>query len=217
MINLWTGFDSRESIGHAVFLHSVWSRTQHPVSIARCPNLVGTDGTNAFTLSRFLVPYWCDYEGFALYMDGSDMLCFSDIEQLWRLRDKAYAVQVVKHDYKTTHPVKYLGEPNHDYPRKNWSSVMLINCNHDAWKMVNPATIKNMTGAQLHRFTFLRDELIGDLPPQWNYLCDEPNQTGPAKVAHFTLGLPIFPGFEDCQFVEDWYAEKSAMLSYKGD
>src|SRR5690349_12467361 len=161
MIRIFTGFDPRESIGHAVFCHSVWSRTQYPVSIARCPNTIGTDGTNAFTKSRFLVPYFCDYEGWALFMDGADMLCLADISKLWQMRDKSYAVQVVKHNYKTLHPIKYLGEKNLDYPRKNWSSVMLINCQHDSWKSINPVSIKNMTGAQLHRFTFLRDELVG--------------------------------------------------------
>lgn len=143
------------------------------------------------------------------------MLCFADIEQLWRLRDKAYAVQVVKHDYKTRHPVKYLGEPNFDYPRKNWSSVMLINCNHDAWKSINPVSIKNMTGAQLHRFTFLRDELIGELPKEWNYLVGEDNQVNPAKLAHMTCGLPVWSPFDTWEYAEDWRAEMRAMMDFK--
>lgn len=215
MIRIFTGFDPREAIGHSVFCFSVWSRTQEPVSIARCPNFIGTDGTNAFTKSRFLVPYWCDYEGFALFMDGTDMLCLADIGELWRLRDKRYAVQVVQHDYKTLHAVKYLGEPNFDYPRKNWSSVMLINCNHDAWKSIHPGTVKNMTGAQLHRFTFLRDELIGELPPQWNSIVGEPNQAKPAAVAHFSIGLPVWSPYDTWEYAEDWRAEMRAMMDFK--
>lgn len=215
MVKIFTGWDSRESIGHATFCHSVWSRTQEPVAIARCPNFIGTDGTNAFTKSRFLVPYFCDYEGFALYMDGSDMLCFADIGELWRLRDKRYAVQVVKHDYKTRFPVKYLGEPNFDYPRKNWSSVMLINCQHDAWKSINPVTVKNMPSAQLHRFAFMRDELIGELPKPWNFLVSEDNQEAPAHIAHFTAGLPIWDEFKRCEYAEDWRSEMRSMMDYK--
>ena len=215
MIRLFTGFDPRESVGHAVFAHSVWSRASASVSITRLdPKLSSTDGTNAFTKSRFLVPYLCEYEGWALFMDGVDMLCLADVAKLWALRDRRYAVQVVKHDYKTSHPVKYLGETNLDYPRKNWSSVMLINCQHDSWKSINPVTIKNMTGAFLHRFTFLRDELIGELPRAWNYIVGELGQGGPACVAHFSIGLPVWSPYNTWDYAGAWFEERNDMQHY---
>src|SRR5690606_36000298 len=90
------------------------------------------DGTNAFIYSRFLIPYLQNYKGWALFVDGADMIVKGDLAELWALRDKAKAVQVVKHDYRTKHPRKYVGTQmeadNRDYPCKNWSSVMVINC-----------------------------------------------------------------------------------------
>ncbi|SRR5258706_3749759 len=100
MIRLFTGFDKRESIGHAVFCHSVLKRSSEPVSIIPIgENVSRTDGTNAFTLSRFKIPELCSYSGWAIWMDGSDMLCLSDLKDLWEMRDESKAIQVVQHDY----------------------------------------------------------------------------------------------------------------------
>ena len=57
-----------------------------------------------------------------------DMLVLDDIAKLWELRDERYAVQVVKHDHVPKEDVKFLGEMQTKYEKKNWSSVMLINC-----------------------------------------------------------------------------------------
>ena len=40
-----------------------------------------------------------DYEGWAIFMD-CDMLCFSDINELWDLRDENYSLLCVHHDQK---------------------------------------------------------------------------------------------------------------------
>ncbi|MCM3900887.1 MAG: hypothetical protein ND866_04210, partial [Pyrinomonadaceae bacterium] len=94
---------------------------------------VHSDGSNQFIYSRFLVPHLMEYKGWAMFFDG-DMLCRSDIKELWKLRDDSYGLMVAKHNYKTKHKLKYLGTDmltvNPDYPRKNWSSVMLINCEY---------------------------------------------------------------------------------------
>ncbi len=211
MIPLFVGIDAREAIGLNVFTHSVWSRASQPVSIT--PVSGPTDGTNAFTLARFLVPQMMGYKGFAIFADGSDMLCLTDIAELWALCDPFKAVQVVKHDYQTNFPVKYLGQPNLSYARKNWSSLMLINCNHFAWRRMDAEAVKSLGGQVLHRFEFIKDEFIGDLPPEWNYLCDEPNQTGPAKIAHLTVGLPVW--YPDCEYADEWRKERDAMLQYQ--
>lgn len=211
MIPLFVGIDSRESVGLSVFCHSVWSRASQPVSIT--PISGATDGTNAFTLARFLVPKMMHYKGFAIFADGSDMLCLADIAELWALCDPFKAVQVVKHDYQTNFPVKYLGQKNLDYPRKNWSSLMLINCNHFAWRRLDADMVKEMGGQVLHRFEFIRDEFIGELPPEWNYLVSEPNQKGPAKIAHHTVGLPVW--YPDCEYAFEWRKEVDSMLYYQ--
>ena len=208
MIPLFCGMDNREKVGLSVFCSSVWSRASQPVSIT--PISGATDGTNAFTLARFLVPQMMGYKGFAIFADGSDMLCLADIAELWALCDPFKAVQVVKHDYKTNFPVKYLGQKNLSYPRKNWSSLMLINCNHFAWRRMDAEAVQSLGGQVLHRFEFIKDEFIGELPPVWNYLVSEPNQTGPAKIAHMTIG--IAPFYPDHEYAKEWFKERESML-----
>ncbi len=101
------------------------------------------------------------------------MLVRTDLAELWDLRDESKAVLCVQHEYRTRAHDKYLGARNQDYPRKNWSSVMLWNCAHPANRTLTPDFIQRATGAQLHRFTWLGDELIGKLPIEWNWLPDE--------------------------------------------
>jgi hypothetical protein len=206
MIPLFVGQDRREQIGLSVFTHSVWSRTSQPVSIT--PISGPTDGTNAFTLARFQIPKLMSYIGWAIWADGSDMLCLADIAELWAMRDPYKAVQVVKHDYKTRHPVKYLGQRNEDYIRKNWSSLMLINCAHYGWRHID-----GYTPQRLHRLDFFADSEIGELPKEWNYLCDEDNQQGPAKIAHHSIGLPVW--YPETEYSAEWHAELAASLHYQ--
>lgn len=210
MIRLFVGQDKREWVGLNVFCSSVWSRASEPVSITPIGELVKTDGTNAFTLSRYTIPEMCDYKGWAIFADGSDMLCLADIVELWDLRDMMKAVQVVKRDYQTKHPTKYLGQPNKDYPRKNWSSLMLINCAHFGWRR-----LKGLTSTELHRFSFLQDDEIGDLPKEWNYLIGEEKSDTPAKIAHFTIGLPMWGQYADWEYADEWRKEREAMVYFQ--
>jgi len=203
------GTDEREQVGLHVFCSSVWRHASVPVAITPISHKGLSDGTNAFTLSRFLVPFMRGYKGVAIWADGSDMLCRADIAELAALFDPFKAVQVVKHDYQTRHPVKYLGQKNYDYPRKNWSSLMIINCAHFGWRNIRPDSIADMPGTELHRFNFLKDEQIGELPKEWNYLVEEPNQATDAKIAHFTVGLPVW--YPQHRYADEWFAEKDKM------
>ena len=166
MIRIFVGFDPREEVGYHAFCSSVIHNTTVPVSI--CPlhqGMLGMweggdrDGSNAFIYTRFLVPYLMDYSGFALFVDGADMIVKGDLMDLWAMRDPYKAVQVVQHDYKTRHPRKYVGTlmeaDNEDYPRKNWSSLMLMNCAHYDWRRITPDSVKKLSGAELHRFDFI--------------------------------------------------------------
>ncbi|MEY4079277.1 MAG: hypothetical protein RIS80_1046, partial [Actinomycetota bacterium] len=132
------------------------------------------DGTNSFTYSRFLVPYLQGFQGFAIFADGADMLCRADIAELWDMRDPLKAVQVVKHDYTTCEPRKYVGTqmeaPNSSYPRKNWSSLMLFNCSYPMHNRLTPQYIAQTSGTLLHRLSWLDDSKIGELPKEWNWL-----------------------------------------------
>ena len=114
----------------------------------------------------------------------------------------------VHHDYKTRAQAKYLGARNEDYPRKNWSSVVLWNCGHPANRQVTPDFIMRSTGAQLHRFTWLEDTLIGEIPKVWNWLPDEFDANDAAKLLHFTLGTPCFHEYACSPMASEWHQER---------
>ena len=209
MIPIYVGFDQREAVAYHTFCQSVLEKSSVPVSFT--PLALNTlctyeekhtDGSNAFIYSRFLVPYLNKYEGWAIFADG-DMICDADIAELWALRDPSKAVMVVKHDYKTKHPVKYLGNKNEDYPRKNWSSVILWNCGHNDNLVLTPNYIEGASGKELHRFEHLEDRKIGELPPEWNKLVLE--QDGKAKLYHYTIGTPCFQDYANCEHSDKWW------------
>jgi lipopolysaccharide biosynthesis glycosyltransferase len=182
MVPIYMGYDAREAYGSWVFTSSVIHRSSRPVSFIPLHADLFTsfysrrqslDETNAFTRTRFLIPFLQDFKGWAIFCDGSDMLCRDDIGELWDLRDEYKAVHVVAHDYKTTAKRKYIGTAmeaeNRDYPRKNQSSVMLINCKHFAWRQMTPETVEKLTGAELHQFAWIAEDRIGYLPKAWNH------------------------------------------------
>lgn len=216
MIRLFVGYDSREAIGFHVFVASVLEHASVPVAIHALDSKGMPAGSNAFTYSRFLVPWLCGFKGHAIFLDGSDMLMLSDIAELDALFDPAFAVQVVKHaKYTTTHPIKYRGTsmqcPNRDYARKNWASGMVINCEHGAHKMW-PGGVKSNAGVGTLQFDWLPDNEIGSLPSRWNVLADEGQETEGAAVLHWTAGIPAFPHYKNAPGAALWHAAREQML-----
>ena len=214
MISIYIGYDSRESVAYhvcnnSIIRHGTVPVSINPLSLKLLQNYeeLHTDGSNQFIYSRFLVPYLQNYSGWAIFIDG-DMILRDDIKQLYEMRDESKAVQVVQHDYKTRMKVKYLGAKNEDYPRKNWSSVILWNCGHERNKILTPEFVQTATGAQLHRFSWLADDLIGSLPKEWNWLPDEFGANDNAKLLHWTLGTPCFNEFAGANQAEEWHAER---------
>lgn len=217
MIRVFIGYDHREAVAYHVFVNSIIRHSTKPVAITpmALKNIgayteTHTDGSNQFIYSRFLTPALCAYQGWALFMDG-DMLMRDDITKLWNMRDDSKAVMVVKHDYQTRMTEKYLGARNENYPRKNWSSVILWNCGHPANRVITPEFIETATGAQLHRFTWLSDDLIGELPKVWNWLPDEFGANPEAKLLHYTLGTPSFHDFALTPQADEWHRERILM------
>lgn len=210
MIHIFCGYDRREAIGFHVFVHSVIARTSAPVSIVPLAAMGLPEGSNAFTQSRFLVPKLMRYSGHAIFADASDMLAMENIAELDALFDPRFAIQVVKHaDYKTRHKTKYRGTamecPNMNYPRKNWASVCIFNCEHPAWQLVD-ASDPSLIGLK-----FLPDDLIGELPAEWNRLVDEGHSTAEAKILHWTAGVPAFEAYRDAPAAEAWHSAKRQM------
>ena len=211
-IDIVVGFDQREAVAYHVFCQSVLEKTSRPVKFLPLVqrSLSGYreqhyDGSNAFTYSRFLCPYLMEYKGYVIYADG-DMVCNNDITELWDLRDPNKAVQVVKHDYHTKVREKYFGNKNEDYPRKNWSSVIIWNCQHARNRLLTPDFIGSKTGSYLHRFQWLEDEEIGSIPAEWNWLAAEYEPNPNANLVHYTLGTPCFNAYRDSEMAEGWHS-----------
>ena len=111
-IKVVVGFDQREAIAYHTFCQSIIERASHPVEFL--PLSVKSfdfykeahgDNCNDFIYSRFLTPYLNEYKGWAIFADG-DMLCNTDIAELWAMKDPTKALQVVKHNYLTKQKVK---------------------------------------------------------------------------------------------------------------
>lgn len=153
------------------------------------------------------------FAGFAVFVDCADMLLKADLAELWELRDRKVAVQVVKHDYRPKSTRKYLGTEleaaNQAYPRKNWSSVVIWNCGHMAHFEARDK-LRSKDGKFLHRFGWLSDNQIGELPKEWNWLTDEYGPNDQAKLLHWTTGIPGFSAYSGAPHADEW---KCVMLN----
>jgi len=169
--------------------------------------------SNDFAFSRWLVPWLTAYQGWAVFMD-CDMLVQTDIAELFREADPRYAVKVVKHNHKPRETVKYLGNLQTQYERKNWSSVMLFNCGHPAMRVLAPDFVDKAPGLDLHQFKWLDDDLIGELPHEWNVLVDydDPAHYPYPKNLHYTTGGPWFQEYRECDWAEEWFTELEELL-----
>jgi lipopolysaccharide biosynthesis glycosyltransferase len=213
-IPVFVGYDPREAIAFHTCVNSIIRHASQPVAIVplalnlfRDYSETHGDNSNHFVYTRFLVPHLMQYQGWAIFIDG-DMILRDDIVKLWALRELDKDVMVVKHNYRTRMKKKYLGAPNEDYPRKNWSSVILWNCNSYSNRRLTPDFVQHSTGAQLHRFSWLADDCIGALPIEWNWLPDEFGPNPDAKLLHYTLGTPCFHDFADTPQASCWHCER---------
>jgi hypothetical protein len=204
-IHLFAGYDKREAVGFHTFTHSVIEHANRPVSIIPLAAMTLPEGSNCFTVSRFLVAWLMGFQGHAIFCDASDMLCTGDIAELDDLFDPSYAIQVVKHpDYKTRHRTKYRGTdmecPNLDYPMKNWASVFICNAAHPHWREMTPANLRHRKPLDLLSFDWT--DAIGELPAEWNRLVDEGHDYG--NILHWTAGIPSFAAYHDAPFAGEW-------------
>jgi len=217
---VFIGYDHVESVAYHTLCHSILSRASVPVSItpimlSQLKSVFNRDRdplqSNDFSFSRFLVPWLCNYDGYAVFMD-CDMLMLDDINNLFDLFNDKYAVQVVKHCHVPKEKIKYLGTTQTRYVKKNWSSVMLFNNRKCA--ALTPERVHTASGLELHQFKWLESEnLIGELPLRWNYLVDYYHHidVGAVSNLHYTEGGPYFDAYRNCDYSEEWWAEYDAM------
>ena len=218
-IPVFVGYDPREAIAYHVCANSIIRNASAPVAIIPVALNLFTDykethgdNSNHFVYTRFLVPYLMDFRGRAIFIDG-DMVVRGDIIELYESLQTAHDVAVVKHDYKTRMPVKYMGAPNEDYPRKNWSSVIVWDCQSYPNRRLTPDFVQKQPGSFLHRFAWIDDDRIQALPPEWNWLPDELGENTQAKLLHYTLGTPCFREFADTTQAAEWHKER-ALTDY---
>lgn len=213
---IYVGWDSREDIAYQVCKHSINKHADgidvKPLKLHELKDrglVTRPDDAKAstqFTFTRFLVPYLNNYKGWALFID-CDFLFVDDANKLFDLADSSKAVMVVKHDYTVKEgEIKMDGQVQHAYPRKNWSSCILFNCDHDANKALHPDIINSKEMSFLHRFSWLTDDQIGELPHVWNWLVghyNSPNDGNPSAI-HYTLGGPWFKEYQNVEYGDLW-------------
>lgn len=219
MLNIFIGWDRAETAAYHVLAHSLIRRATGPISITplcrdHFPYFTRKRGpleSTDFSMSRFLVPYLSGYQGYSLYMD-CDMLVTVPINDLWQdiTTGKPYkAVWVCPHDYIPKVENKMQDQVQTTYARKNWSSFMFFD--NSECRILTPDYVNTASGLQLHRFEWLRDEQIGFLPLEWNWLVGEYVANPKAKNFHYTLGGPWLPRYAKCNHSQDWLEEYRDM------
>lgn len=212
-LKIFIGYDSKEPVAYHTCVQSILENSSVPLSItplklSQLKQYKRTDvkSTVEFSLTRFLVPYLSDFEGWSLFMD-CDMIVQCDLAKLldeihepglisWNMPP----VYVCPHDYVSKVEVKATGK-NENYPRKNWSSFMLFN-NMQCINL-SPEYVNYATPAELHRLQWAKE--VGELPLEYNWLVGEYKKNEKAKVLHYTLGTPCFDGYADCDHSDIWY------------
>lgn len=183
-MNYFVGFDKRYVKDFEVCVRSL-NR-----SVEKTPNELiyrYQDGSTEFTYSRFLIPYISNYTGWSLYCD-SDFIFLSDVEELNLLKNENFAVFVCKHpEYIPKTKTKMNGQLQTTYRRKNWSSLILWNNAHKKNKILTPEFVNNIDPSTLHQFKWLSDNLIGEIPLEWNTLVGYYDFVSP-KALHYTDG-----------------------------
>lgn len=225
---VYVGFDAREALAYRVCCESLRKHSPdvliQPISrsllgglytrpTSKRGDVLWDDISNApcttdFSIARFHAPHLAQ-TGLIAFCD-CDFLWRDAIEPLFEIgkANPDKAIHCVQHDYTPVEGVKMDRQPQTVYPRKNWSSMVLWNLDHPSNQpLVQSAHAANtLTGSQLHRFVWLEDEEIGELPLYWNWLEGVSQDLQDPIAVHFTRGVPSIPGYEDSKFADEWGA-----------
>lgn len=196
MLKIFIGFDHRQPVSYNVLQQSIFTRSSKPVAITPLvlPQLPITRvGLTPFTYTRFLVPWLCNYEGWALFLD-LDMLLRDDISKLFDFKDDKYSVMVIKNQ-----------------KRFEWASVMLFNCSK--CEILTPQYIQE--ASNLHVLSWSKEEEIGELPSHWNHLVGYDPERKDASLIHYTQGVPCFEETYGCEYSDEWEFERKVLTYAK--
>jgi hypothetical protein len=212
MFRIFIGWDSRFPEPADVLAYSLRKHSSIELDIRylKLPELRLNRGydplaSTEYTYSRFLAPYLCNYQGHALYLD-SDMLCLADIAEIAKFDLNGLALRVYKHNHRPSAAVKMNGAVQSAYPRKNWSSMMLLNC--DRLTLWTKDVVETASGAYLHRFQDIPDNQIGELPKTWNTLDAMDDAT---CLIHWTSGGPWLAEMRNCSHANAWLKARDEM------
>lgn len=223
-VKVFVGYDSREDIAWQVCRHSLLRHSDENIEVIPLRQSalrelglytrpLDAGASTEFSLTRFLTPYLAAQRGWVIFCD-CDFLFTTDIRNVLQGLDPAKAVYCVQHDYVPAHQVKMDGKRQATYPRKNWSSFMIFNCDHPDVRALTPAVVNSVTPAYLHRFEWVADdEAIGSLEIDWNFLEGEyamPRTT--PRVIHYTNGGPWFEQWQNCDYADLWLHERNLYL-----
>lgn len=197
MLKVFIGYDDRQKVSYTALQQSIFETASQPVAVS--PLILHTlpitrRGLTPFTFSRFLVPWLCDYQGAAIFMDA-DMLLVSDICELMESIREDVAVSVVTslEQYEQT-------------------SFMLFNCAHEANRQLTPDFIQN-TDTNLHGLEWLSESQIGSLEPCWNQLVGYQEVDLSKGNIHYTMGIPAFPETATSPGAQAWRAVMQEAMS----
>lgn len=219
-LKIFVGYDSREDIAWQVCRHSIMRHARRPVIVAPIRQSavrelglytrpVDQTASTEFSLTRFLTPFLAAQGGWVIFCD-CDFLYTVDVHEVLEGLDPSKAVYVVQHDYTPSFGVKMDGQPQTSYPRKNWSSFMVLNCDHPDVAALSPSVVNTAPPAYLHRFEWISDDRdIGALELDWNFLEGEyPRPASTPRVIHFTNGGPWFDQWTNVDFADLWLTER---------
>lgn len=194
-LRVFIGVDSRQPVAGTVAAHSVARHSSVPVSITqlRLDQLpIKRRGLTEFTYSRFLVPWLCDFKGYAVFMDA-DMIVKGDIADLFSHigMNRVYVMQ--------------------EQERFEWASLMGFNCS--ACGRLIPEFVEDPKNA-LFDFEWAKGS-VGKLPLEWSHCVGyaSPVYGEKAKLLHFTRGLPVWPETDGTPESDDWFAEAESATA----
>lgn len=223
-VKVFVGYDSREDIAWQVCRQSLLRHSDSDVNaiplrqsalreLGLYSRPLDPGASTEFSLTRFLTPFLAGQRGWAIFCD-CDFLFTTDIRNVLQGLDPSKAVYCVQHDYVPAHQVKMDGKRQATYPRKNWSSFMVFNCDHPDVRALTPAMVNSASPAYLHRFEWVRDDRdIGALDLDWNFLEGEyPMPRTTPRVIHYTNGGPWFEQWQNVDYADLWLHERDLYL-----
>jgi lipopolysaccharide biosynthesis glycosyltransferase len=212
-MKIFIGSDSRHMKATRVCIQSIKNnskKSDHKIMFldkAKLKNIgvYGRDDVKGesteFSFTRFYVPLLCNYEGIAMFCDNDFLWKCNPKEIEKYLNGKSIAV--VKHEYYEPIKEKMDGIVNKNYPRKNWSSLILFDCSK--LKQLSKDFLDSASPAALHQFEWLVDSEIAEIPRSYNHLVGHYKKHNKIKALHYTNGGPWFEEYKNAELSEEWW------------